>query len=365
MNNNLLKQISLLFLICVLVLVIFTKGNQTINATELINQSVLKENQNFLLPIQEKNNATETQGSVDRTINILNVVATLMGVLVAILTLILAILGGLGFLQISKWKEIRKNVEEDVNAIKNLREKAEKDLNEMRERIGIPSLDKEPTPEIKEKLDQFSHRLETIEMLGISLKPGDYLNQGTDFYYKGKYDEALKAFNKAIELDSKNAKAWLSKGAAFGLLKRYDEALETFNKAIELDSKNARVWSGKGAAFVGLERYDEALKIFDKAIELDPKDTAGAWSGKGIALVGLERYDEALKIFDKAIELNPKNAEAWYSKACTYSLMRNKEKALEYLSKAIKLDIEYKKEAKKDKDFKDFWDDEDFKNIVK
>ncbi len=49
----------------------------------------------------------------------------------------------------------------------------------------------------------------------------------------------------------------------------------------------------------------------------------------------------------------------------TSSLMNNKEKSLEYLSKSIELDPKYKEEAKKDEDFKNLWDDEDFKKLVK
>ena len=65
--------------------------------------------------------------------------------------------------------------------------------------------------------------------------------------------------------------------------------------------------------------------------------------------------DEALEASNKAIELKPDFVGAWYNKACVYSLRKNKEKALKYLLRAAKLDIKYKKDAKKDKDFKIWW----------
>jgi tetratricopeptide (TPR) repeat protein len=58
------------------------------------------------------------------------------------------------------------------------------------------------------------------------------------------------------------------------------------------------------------------------------------------------------------------NPTYWYNLACVYSLKNNKEKALEYLKKAIELNPKLKEEAKKDQNFKNLWDDEDFKKLT-
>jgi len=57
-------------------------------------------------------------------------------------------------------------------------------------------------------------------------------------------------------------------------------------------------------------------------------------------------------------------ALAWYNKACSYSRKGDKENALKNLSKAVDLDAKSKEKAKSDADFKNLWDDEDFKRIV-
>ena len=67
------------------------------------------------------------------------------------------------------------------------------------------------------------------------------------------------------------------------------------------------------------------------------------------------------KAFDKAIEIKPDDAYVWYNMACVYSLMGDKDNTLKNLSRAIDLDGIYKKEAKKDEDFKNLSDDENFK----
>jgi hypothetical protein len=72
------------------------------------------------------------------------------------------------------------------------------------------------------------------------------------------------------------------------------------------------------------------------------------------------------------------SAEAWFNKGVEFaqlgkysvnmmrksSVMNEKEKSLSDLKRAIELNSKYKEDAKKDKGFKNLWDDEDFKKIV-
>ena len=50
-----------------------------------------------------------------------------------------------------------------------------------------------------------------------------------------QYNEAIKDYNQAIELDPKHANAYYNRGIAKALLKQYDEAIKDYNQAIELN----------------------------------------------------------------------------------------------------------------------------------
>ncbi|MCZ7380210.1 MAG: tetratricopeptide repeat protein [Candidatus Methanoperedens sp.] len=394
-----------IFIIFTLAHTVLAQKNETIDILQQENKTTAVPNATYS-EVSQKSELTkeeiitEAQRSFDRSLSILNIVAASMAVLVGLITIIVVIAIALGFFEYSKWKAIRKDIEKEANVIKELRNKAEKDANTLRnelEKIPPTPLTEKPSEETTEKLDEFSRRFELLEVLGVSLKPEDYIQRGNDLYYKGKYELAFKAFEKAIELKPDDAEAWSNKGAALGKLKRLEEALKAHEKAIELKPDYAVAWYNKGVALGELKRLEEALKAFEKAIELKPDyavawsnkgavlgelkrleealkahekaielkpDDAEAWSNKGVALGKLNRLEEALKAYEKAIELKPDYAKAWFNRACAYSLKGDKEEALSDLRKAIELDKSYKEKAKTDKDFEWLWDDKDFKNLV-
>ena len=111
----------------------------------------------------------------------------------------------------------------------------------------------------------------------------------------------------------KDVEEWNNKGIALKNLSRYDEAIKAYDKALDLDPKFVYAWYNKGSALDDLGRYDEAIKAYDKALDLYPKFVY-AWNGKGIALKNLSRYDEAIKAYDKALDLDPKYVLAWHNK---------------------------------------------------
>jgi len=66
----------------------------------------------------------------------------------------------------------------------------------------------------------------------------------------------------------------------------------------------------------------------------------------------LRRYEDAIASYHKALAIKPDYYQAFYNKACAYSLQNQIELALENLQKAIQLAPEkYREMAKNDSDF--------------
>jgi len=190
-----------------------------------------------------------------------------------------------------------------------------------------------------------------------------WIRKGSMLNAQMKYGEAIAAYDKAIVLNPKLADAWYNKGLTLGNLGKYDEAIQAFNKAIEIDPKNVDFGFNKGMALRSLgrtaeadatfthakselnskgndlfhcERYAEAIKAYDMALAADP-EYVNAWINKGTAFFRLGRYYEAIRAFNQVIEIDPQNADAWNRKGVVLKKMSRTVEADDAFAKAKEL----------------------------
>ena len=69
-----------------------------------------------------------------------------------------------------------------------------------------------------------------------------YLEKGNENYKSSDFNEAIKNYNKAIELNPKITEAYWARGSAKAYLKNYRGAIADFNKAIELNPKYTQAY---------------------------------------------------------------------------------------------------------------------------
>lgn len=86
---------------------------------------------------------------------------------------------------------------------------------------------------------------------------------------------ALSAVNKAIELDPQSSMNYLSHGVGNYYLPAalgggYELAIKDFRKAIELNSKNADAYLWLGVALRKMNQNEEARKAIAKSLDLNP-----------------------------------------------------------------------------------------------
>lgn len=129
-----------------------------------------------------------------------------------------------------------------------------------------------------------------------------FYGKGAALIILGRYEEALEAIDRALDINPYNEVAWVNKGNALTKMGRLVDALRSFNAAIKVNPAYEVAWNNKGNALARLGRYEEALRCYEKALELDP-DYRGAWVNKGYVLAKLGRYDEAAACADRVLRL--------------------------------------------------------------
>jgi tetratricopeptide (TPR) repeat protein len=268
--------------------------------------------------------------------NSLTTYGNILSALTIILTVIISVGGIVGFLEIRRWRSLRKGMErtkQEVDKIKkrfdNTLAEADKRVAELGKPLQSVQLINDMSASIKAKFDEYDRALETAQILGKQLSPQDYVLRGNAEFSKNNYESAIAAYDKAISL-------------------KPDYAL---------------AWNNKGLALTEMSRKEEALAAFEKAIAIKPAYFP-AWSNKGCSLTRFKLYEEALVAFEKAIALKPDDTKTYFNRACTFALMKRKSESLADLKRAIDLDQKYKATAKIDKDFEDFRNDPDFLRLV-
>jgi tetratricopeptide (TPR) repeat protein len=69
-----------------------------------------------------------------------------------------------------------------------------------------------------------------------------------------------------------SAEVWYNKGCAFDKLGKYEEAIKCYDKATDIDPEYINAWTCKSLALCKQGKYKKAIKCCDKALKIDPNN---------------------------------------------------------------------------------------------
>jgi serine/threonine-protein kinase len=151
----------------------------------------------------------------------------------------------------------------------------------------------------------------------------------------GRYDDAIKEFQRALDLDSLNPDAYRELGRTYERIHKDDEAEATYKRAIELRPSDWLSVSGLGQFYYRHGRNAEAEPYLRRIVDLTPDNTNGYNNLGGLYLV-MGRYDEAEPLLKKSIQLKPN--DGGYSNLGTLYFARGQyDEAVRMFERAIDL----------------------------
>ena len=184
-----------------------------------------------------------------------------------------------------------------------------------------------------------------------------YSSQGTNNYSEGRYDEAIVAFDKVIELNPENTYAYYNRGLAkFRLAdlasekgntekarRLYEAGIEDSTQAIKRDPEDANAYHNRAGGRFRLaqsetdtakkqEHYQGAIHDWTQVIELnsehaDPYNNLGAAkaslgeskANQGDISEAQALYVSAIQDCTHAIQLNPENPDPYINRGYAQS----------------------------------------------
>lgn len=195
-------------------------------------------------------------------------------------------------------------------------------------------------PPFFDRLRTFSSDLrlwdDAVRKIGDSRVPyadRSYRNRGVAYYYLGRYREALQDFDKALELDPRNAKSWLMRGSLHMRAEESERALADFNRALEIDPSYANALERRCVVLMRLRRLDQALADCTHAYELNPGEIDNSIS-LGMVRALRRETAQAEHHYRRAIEIDPASAVARYQYGVLLRGLRRNAEAREQFSAA-------------------------------
>jgi tetratricopeptide (TPR) repeat protein len=183
----------------------------------------------------------------------------------------------------------------------------------------------------------------------IKLVPTDslaYVHRGSTYLFKGKdvrdanyYKRALEDFEKAVELRSNYAQAYLGIGTGKWWLGDLAGAAEAYSTSIDLQSIDNGAYSARARVYNELKRYDEAISELTKILAMDPSD-GSVYADLGTTYARQGDYTRAFELLDKGLREGSSNNHAYvYLVRGRVHLMRNeREEAVSAFREALKQD---------------------------
>lgn len=100
----------------------------------------------------------------------------------------------------------------------------------------------------------------------------DYFTEANKLFERRRYDRAIAAYTKAIEINPTDFSFYNNRGIVYHTRKKYAEAIADFSKAVELNPNSSFTYSNRGVAYEDSGNIEQAISDYRKAVELDPND---------------------------------------------------------------------------------------------
>ncbi|MDH7445985.1 tetratricopeptide repeat protein [Aquimarina sp. 2201CG14-23] len=188
----------------------------------------------------------------------------------------------------------------------------------------------------------------------------DYYDLAYELEEQGKYIEAIKLLNKAIEKKPDLKPALLNRGADKSALKDYIGAIDDYELILKYDVDNALALTNIGNNYKRLKDYQKSVEFYTKALKSKGAiksdsiyleiNFSNEWDKesdyyvrkyeiefeRGISYVYLKEYSNGIKDLEQAIKYNYRlpDAFSWIGEA--YYKLNDTLNAKKFLSEASK-----------------------------
>ena len=144
-----------------------------------------------------------------------------------------------------------------------------------------------------------------------------YNNRGIIYLNRGQFEDALRDFDTAIQINSHYLMYYTNRAQAYIRLKNYANALKDLTTVVTLDPGNLSGYVYRAMMYNWQGDHDKALADLTTAVTLKP-DFALGYYNRGLVDLSMGHYDKAIADFSKALSLDPDSPESYFYRGKAY-----------------------------------------------
>ena len=184
---------------------------------------------------------------------------------------------------------------------------------------------------------------ETLWTHTLACTPDNFMacyGLGNALFEKGRVDDAIAQYQKALEINPDYAEARNNLGNALLQQGKVDEAIVQLQRALQLKPDYAEACGNLGNALLQQGKVDEAMEHVQRALQINP-DSANAHDILGNAFLQKGNVDGAILEYQAALRLNPRYAEACYNLGNARLRQGKLDEAIAQYQKALEINPDF------------------------
>lgn len=178
-----------------------------------------------------------------------------------------------------------------------------------RERSMIRSVGLFSAKLVVELLDDCADIERKLDRLSEILPEAYYIEfyRGRNLFDLGCFDDGIKHFEKALELDPEQEDLpyiYSYLGNCLSKIERYDDAVSALKKGCMHDEQRPDLHNLLGVCYFKKQMFEDAISCFTRAVELDPTSSMD-YANLGVNYAKIGKNDEAIQFFTLALTMDP------------------------------------------------------------
>jgi len=172
------------------------------------------------------------------------------------------------------------------------------------------------------------------QQIGQNPSSGLYFKKGILYNSLQNYQESVKAFSEALQLDPDNPEILSEMAEGLSVIGNQQDAVSFFKKAIEIEPENLAIKAKLGRVYINMKKMKPAYDLFSEIFSID---SSNVYWNKQLAYCSFRigKRLQAVHLYEKVLDANPRDYGTYSNLIHTYSREKEPDKIMVTIDKGL------------------------------